>query len=209
MKLLLVEDHAVVRSGFRRLLTEAYPHFSMGEAATASEAIDAVRREEWEIIVLDISLPGRTGLDLLVELRELRPATPILMMTMYGEEEYAARAFRAGAAGYVTKGSAPDELLKAVKKVLAGGRYVSPGMAELLAENLGSDADSPKHEALSTREFQVFRMLAVGLTIKGIGHELHLSPKTVSTYRSRVLQKMQMRTSADLIRYAHRERLVE
>lgn len=209
MRLLLVEDHAVVRAGFRRMLMDVFADLTMGEATCASEAVEAVRKAPWDIIVMDISLPGRSGLEAIADIRPLAPNVPILVMTMYGEDEYAVRAFRTGASGYITKGSAPEELVLAVRKLLAGGRYVSPGLAERLAGGLTVDAEKPLHEALSNREFQVLRMLAGGRTVKEIGHDLNLSHKTVSTYRTRVLEKLHVHGTAELIRYAHRTHLVD
>lgn len=209
MKILLVEDHALVRAGFRRVIADAFTEASFGEVGTAPEAIEAVRAEAWDLVVLDISLDGKSGLDVLSEIRCIAPSVRVLVMTMYGEEEYAFRAFRSGASGYITKASAPEELVNAVKKVVSGGLYVSTAMAENLAASLLNDAAKPLHETLSSREFQVFRMLASGLTVKAIGAELHISHKTVSTYRTRVLDKMQMHSTAELIRYAHRTKLVD
>ncbi len=205
----MVEDHAIVRAGFHRMLVDAFPDLVFGEASSAREALAAVRDAFWDIVVLDLSLPGASGLDVLAELRLVAPQVPVLIMTMYGESEYAVRAFRGGASGYITKGSAPEQILEAVRKVLSGGRYVSGDLAEQLAGGLSADASRPLHESLSSREFQVFRMLAAGMTVKGIGHELHLSHKTVSTYRSRVLYKMQLGSTAELMRYAHRMSLVD
>lgn len=205
----MVEDHAIVRAGFHRMLADAFPELTFGEAGSASEALRAVREAPWDMVVLDLSLPGPGGLEVLAELRTLAPQVPVLIMTMYGESEYAVRAFRSGAAGYITKGNAPEQMLEAVRKVLAGGRYVSRDLAEILAGGLRVDASRPLHETLSNREFQVFRLLAAGMTVKAVGHELHLSHKTVSTYRSRVLKKMHLGSTAELIRYAHRMSLVD
>ncbi len=154
------------------MLADEYPGMTFGEATTAAEAVEAVRTSPWDIVVLDISLPGRSGLDALAEIHAMSPNLPVLVMTMYGEEEYAVRAFRTGASGYITKGSAPEELLHAVQKVLSGGRYVSSGMAERLVGSLKTDLGRPPHESLSNREFQVLRMLAAGTTVKSIAHEL-------------------------------------
>lgn len=208
MNILLIDDHAVVRAGARRILTEAFPSAEFGEAGDAPQAVQAVRASQWDLIILDISLPGRSGLDVLLELRVLAPTVPVLVMTMYGEIEYAVRAFRNGAAGFLTKSSAAEELIEAARKVLSGGRFVTSVVAEHLAALLVGDSVDPLHAALSDREFQVLQLLAEGASIKEIGHQLAISGKTVSTYRSRLLEKMRMRTTADLIRYAHRAGLV-
>ncbi|MBA2321390.1 MAG: response regulator transcription factor [Deltaproteobacteria bacterium] len=209
MRILLVEDHAIVREGFRRILSDVFQGLECGEAGSGPEALQQVRAKTWDIVVLDISLPGRGGLEVLKDIRDIKPRLPILMMTMYPEDQYALRAFRAGAAGYINKGSPPDELVEAVRKVAGGGKYVSRSLAEHLATNLVSDTGRPKHEILSDRELQVLRMLAAGKTVKEIGFELHLSEKTVSTYRTRLLEKMEMRTTAELVRYAIRSNLVD
>lgn len=209
MKILMVEDHAIVREGFRRVLADVYDDLEFGEASTAPEALARVRAEPWDVVVLDISLPSRSGLDVLKEIRLLRPRLPVLMMTMYAEDQYALRSFRAGASGYITKGSTAENLVQAVQKLVAGGKYVSPALAEHLATRLVSDTGKPLHEALSDRELQVLRLLASGMTVKEIGFHLNLSEKTISTYRTRVLEKMNMRTAAQLMRYAIRTDLVD
>jgi two-component system invasion response regulator UvrY len=208
-RILLVDDHRIVRDGLRRILAEALPDATFGEAATATEALVAARSAPWDLVVLDVSLPSRSGLDVLKELRHDRPDARVLMTTMYAEDQYALRSFRAGAAGYITKDSGPDDFVAAVQKVLAGGRYVSPSLAEHLASTLGSDTGRPPHERLSDRELQVLRLLASGLSVKEIGHQLHLSDKTISTYRARVLEKLQLRTAAQLMRYAIGANLVD
>jgi two-component system invasion response regulator UvrY len=210
MRILLVDDHAIVRDGFRRILADAFPDLTCGEAGNAEQALELVRNDKWDVIVLDISMPGRGGLEALKDIQLLRPEVPVLMMTMYPEDQYALRALRSGASGYITKGSAPDDVVEAVKKVLAGGKYVSPTLAEHLATRLVSpDTGRPRHESLSDRELQVLRMLAKGMTVKEIGFDLHLSEKTISTYRTRVLEKMNLRTTAELMRYAIRADLVD
>jgi two-component system invasion response regulator UvrY len=209
VKILLIDDHAIVREGFRRILADTYPALECGEAGTAPDALARVKRSQWDLVVLDISLPRRSGLELLKEIRKLRPRVPILVMTMYAEDQYALRSFRAGAQGYITKNSPTEELVKAVQKLLEGGRYVSTALAEHLATTLTSEAGRPLHEALSDRELQVLRMLASGMSVKEIGYELNLSEKTISTYRTRVLEKMNMRTAAQLMRYAIRTDLVD
>lgn len=208
MRILLADDHAVFRRGLRETLREAFAKATFEEAKSAEETLEFVRRSPWDLLILDISMPGKTGLDILEEVKRLRPRLPVLFLSMYPEEQYARRALKAGAAGYLTKESVPEELKAAVRKVTTGGRYVSVGLAERLAYDLRRRADTPAHELLSDREFQVLRMIATGKTVKDIADELSLSVKTVSTYRSRILEKTGMRTTAELIRYALQEQLV-
>ena len=209
MKILMLEDHAIVREGFRRILSDVFEDLVFGEAGSAPEGLQRLREDAWDLVVLDISLPKRSGLEVLRDIRAHKPDVPILVMTMYAEDQYALRSFRAGASGYITKGSTADELVGAVRKLLAGGRYVSPALAEHLATRLVTDTGRPLHESLSDRELQVLRMLAKGMAVKEIAFELHLSEKTISTYRTRVLEKMNMRTAAQLMRYAIRTDLVD
>lgn len=208
-KVLIVDDHAVVRRGVKNLLVEEFPDAVFGEAATAQEALDAAWHEPWDLIILDITMPGRSGLDIIKDLQDALPNTPILVQSMHAEEHFAVRVFKAGAAGYITKDSMLDELARAVHKLIGGGRYVSESLAERLAGVLAADSARPTHEVLSDREFQVLRMLAAGRAVKEIGNELSLSSKTVSTYRTRILEKLELRTNQDLTRYALREGLVE
>lgn len=209
MRVLLVDDHPMVRAGVRSLLEDELPGVEVAEAGNGPEALERVRTADWDVVVLDLSLPGRSGLEVLKELRALRPRLPVLVMTMYAEDQYALRALRAGASGYLTKGSEPSVLLQALRKVGAGGRYVSPALAEHLAVRLASEQGVPLHETLSDRELQVLRMLALGKSVKDIGVELGLSEKTISTYRTRILEKLSLATTADLIRYAIRANLVD
>lgn len=208
MRVLLVDDHAVVRGGLQRLLAEHHPTAEFRQASTAAEGLACVTREAWSLVILDLSMPGRGGLEVLKEMREAQPGLAVLVMTMHAEEQYALRAFRAGAAGYLTKGSAEDELLVAVEKILGGGKYVSPALAEALAGALGGGAARP-HEELSDREFQVLRMIGAGRSVKQIGVQLHLSEKTISTYRTRMLEKLKLETTSELVRYAIVNGLVE
>jgi two-component system, NarL family, invasion response regulator UvrY len=209
MRVLIADDHAVFRRGLRETLAEAFSKLTFGEAKTAQETVDFVSRQDWEIVILDISMPGKSGLDILDDLKRLRPKLPILFLSMHPEEQYARRALKAGAAGYLTKESVPEELKLAVKKIAAGGRYVSTTLAEKLAYDLRSGVDVPVHELLSDREFQVLRMIASGKTVKQIADDIGLSVKTVSTYRARVLEKTGLQTTAELIRYAFQAQLVE
>jgi two-component system invasion response regulator UvrY len=209
MRVLIADDHAVFRRGLKETISEAFPKVTFGEAKTAQETVSLVRRQDWEIVILDISMPGLSGLDILDDVRRLRPRLPVLFLSMHPEEQYARRALKSGAAGYLTKDSIPEELKEAVRRILTGGRYVSATLAETLAFDLGRRADTPAHELLSSREFQVLRMIASGKTVKQIADEISLSVKTVSTYRARILEKTGMKTTAELIRYAFQAQLVD
>jgi DNA-binding NarL/FixJ family response regulator len=209
MRVLIVDDHAVFRRGLKETLAEAFSKVTFGEAKTAQEAVEHVRRQDWDVVILDISMPGKSGLDILDDLKHLRPKLPVLLLSMHPEQQFARRALKSGAAGYLTKDSVTEELKEAVKKIVGGGRYVSATLAETLAVDLRQGADTPLHELLSDREFQVLRMIASGKTIKDIAEDLSLSVKTVSTYRARILEKTSMKTNAELIRYALQTRLVD
>jgi DNA-binding NarL/FixJ family response regulator len=206
-RVLLVDDHAVVRRGVRDILTEALGKVSFGEACKPSEALEKLQEQAWDVVVLDISLPGRGGVDALRDMKRLRPLVPVLVLSMHPEEHYALRALRAGAAGYVNKEGAAEELAGAVRKVLMGGTHVSARLAETLAMSHGSSR--PAHERLSDRELEVMRGIATGKTVKEISAGLSLSEKTISTYRTRLLGKMQMHSNAELIQYALHEGLVD
>ena len=209
IRALVADDHAVVRRGLKDLLGESGDIVVQGEAASGKELLERLGEQPWDIVVLDINLPDRSGLDLLAELKRLHPDLPVLILTICAEEQFAVRALRAGASGYVTKESAPEELVQAVRKVVARGRYVSPGVAERLAHWVDAGAEKPPHETLSTREFQIFRLLASGRSVSRAAEEVCLSVKTVSTYRARILEKMNLKTNADLTLYAVRNRLIE
>lgn len=209
MRVLIADDHAVFRRGLKETIGDAFPKVTFGEAKTAQETVSLVRRQDWEIVILDISMPGLSGLDILDDVRRLRPKLPVLFLSMHPEEQYARRALKSGAAGYLTKDSIPEELKEAVRRILTGGRYVSATLAEKLAFDLRKGADTPVHELLSSREFQVLRMIASGKTVKQIADEISLSVKTVSTYRARILEKTSMKTTAELIRYAFQAQLVD
>ena len=208
-KILIVDDHEVVRDGVKKLFDDQPGAALFGEASTAPEALRLAREQAWNIVVLDLSLGGRSGLELLRELQQTHPRLPVLILSMHSEEQYARRAFKAGAAGYITKDSPRAELIKAINKVIAGGRYVSPALAENLVLALGRDADRPPHETLSDREFEVMCLIASGKTISQIAGLLSLSDKTISTYRARLLEKMGMKTNAELTHYAIQNKLVD
>jgi len=209
LRILIVDDHAIVRDGLKQLLLHKFPHAIFGEGRNANEALERVSKEKWEVILLDITMPGQSGLDVLKQIKTLQPDTKVLVLTMHPEDQYAIRVLKTGASGYLTKETASEEVAKAVSKVLAGGKYVSATLAESLVTGLNAPAEKKPHEMLSDREYQVMRLLAQGKSVKEIGYDLSLSIKTVSTYRTRVLKKLKFKTNADVIRYAMREKLVE
>ncbi|HSY21674.1 MAG TPA: response regulator transcription factor [Polyangiaceae bacterium] len=209
IKVLVCDDHVVVRRGLRQILAETPDIMVGGEAGTADEALALLRRESWSAVVLDINLPGASGMDLLGQIHKERPSLPVLVLTVYSEEQYAVRAIKAGAAGFLTKESAPDKLIEAVRKVAAGGRYISAELAEALASLLAGEGKGMPHERLSDREFEVLKMLASGRTVSQVAQDLSLSVKTVSTHRMRILKKMNMKTNAELTHYAVRNGLVQ
>jgi DNA-binding NarL/FixJ family response regulator len=180
-----------------------------GEARSGNEALEQVRKQDWDVVVLDISMPGKSGIEVLKELKQLRPRLPVLMLSIHPEDQFAVRALKTGAAGYLTKESAPAELINAIRKVVGGGKYITPTLAERLAFILEADMAALPHEHLSDREYQVMRMIAQGKTLKEIGDDLALSVKTVSTYRARLLEKMHMKRNAELTRYAIEHHLID
>lgn len=208
-RILIVDDHEVVRDGVKRVFQEQARTTAFGDASTPSEALQLIAAHDWDIVVLDLSLGSRSGLDLLKELKQVRPRVPVLILSMHSEEQYARRAFKAGAAGYITKDSSGAELSKAIDKVIKGGKYVSPTLAERLVTYLEQGADTAPQDTLSDREFQVMRLIASGKTVGEIGELLALSDKTISTYRARILEKMGMKTNAELTHYAIHNGLVE
>jgi len=202
MRVLIVDDHAVLRDGLKNILDEPRGTAVCYEASTAQEAVQSVERQEWDLVVLDISLGEISGLDVLKRIRQMRPKLPILIFTMHPERQYARRSLKAGASGYVTKDSSPTELRQAIRQVVAGRRYVSPSLAETLVADLEAGEIRQPHESLSDREFEVMRLIASGKTVGEIAALLSLSDRTVSTYRARILEKMGMRTNAELTHYA-------
>jgi len=209
IKILIADDHPVVRKGLKEIIEETPDMVVGGEASNGQEALEKVRKGDIDIVVLDIAMPGRSGLDTLKQLKSENPELSVLVLSMYPEEQYAVRVLRAGASGYLTKESAPDELIAAIRKASVGRKYISSSLAEKLAFDLEIDAERPLHETLSDREYEVMRMIASGKTVKEIGEELFLSVKTISTYRSRILEKMRMKSNAELTHYAIKHRLVE
>jgi two-component system invasion response regulator UvrY len=208
-RILIIDDHAVVRDGVKKIFDEQPDAVVFGEASTRLEALQLAREQDWDLAVLDLSLGNQSGLEVLKELKQIRPQLPVLILSMHSEEQYARRAFKAGASGYITKDSSRAELANAVNKVAAGGRYITAALAERLVFDLGRGSDRPPHETLSDREFEVMRLIASGKTVTEIAELLSLSDKTISTYRARLLEKMGMKTSAELTRYAIQEKLVD
>jgi DNA-binding NarL/FixJ family response regulator len=209
IRIFIADDHSIVREGLKQILAETTDMVVSGEAGTGPEALQKVRQHDYDILLIDISLPGMNGLDLLKQLKDEGAPPPILILSVHPEEQYAIRALRAGAAGYLTKESLPDELVAAIRKVSAGRRYVSPSLAERLAVEIEHGATGAPHEALSDREYQVLCMIASGKTVGKIARDLSLSVKTVHTYRSRILVKMNLESNAALTHYAIKNRLVD
>jgi two-component system, NarL family, invasion response regulator UvrY len=202
IRVFFTEDHAIVREGLKQILADTNDIIVAGEAAEGEETLSKIRTGDYDIIVMDISMPGRNGLEILKEVKEIKPALPVLILSMYPEDVYAIRSFRGGASGYLSKESAPTELINAIRKVSAGGKYISAALAEKLVVNLGDDAGKPLHEKLSEREYQILCMIASGKTGTQIAAELNLSSKTVSTYRTRILEKMGLKNNSELTHYA-------
>jgi DNA-binding NarL/FixJ family response regulator len=209
VKILIADDHAILRRGLKEILVRQLPDVVCGEAEDAQQVVGQVQSHDWDLVMLDISMPGRSGLDVLKDIKALRPKLPVLVLSMHPEDQYGKRVLRAGASGYMNKKSAPEELINAIRKLLAGGQYVSPALAERLALDLKHDAVKSAHEVLSDREFEVLRMIASGKTVTQIAEELHLSVNTVSTHRARILEKMQMTSNAELMHYALSNHLVD
>jgi DNA-binding NarL/FixJ family response regulator len=209
VKILVIDDHEVVRLGVKQILEMNFLYVEVGEADTGQKGIAAVQQEAWDLAIVDISLPDQSGLGLLCELHSLAPNLPLMVLSLHTEEQYAVRAFRAGAMAYLTKQVAPGELAKAVRHVLAGRMYVTPSLGEYMASSLTKHPTRPGHHTLSEREFEVFVLLAQGCSVRHIAQSLTLSIKTVGTYRTRLLDKLQLTTTAELIRYALDHRLVE
>jgi DNA-binding NarL/FixJ family response regulator len=208
LRILIVDDHALVRRGVRQVISEGLGKTIIGEARSVQEALNLVWKEKWDVVVADITLPGRSGVDLLREIKAARPKLPVLIQSMHTEEEFGVRVIKAGAAGFITKESAPEELVKAIQQVLTGKKYVSSALAERMAQYLEIDTERPLHESLSDREYEVLRLIASGKAPKEIAQGLSLSIKTVSTYRARILEKMRLHTNAELTHYAFKHQLV-
>ena len=209
IKLIIADDHPIVREGLKQIIADS-PHFTVSdEAGDGPELLDKVRKEDFDVIILDLKMPGMDGLDVLKQLKIEKPRIPVIILTVHPEAQYALRILRAGASGYLTKESVSDELITAIRKVHRGGKYISPSLAEKIAFALDTDSEKILHETLSDREYQVMYMIASGKTVTEIAEELNLSVKTISTYRARILEKMNMKTNAELTRYAFQNNLID
>jgi DNA-binding NarL/FixJ family response regulator len=209
MRILVADDHAVVREGVKRILADTRDFRVTGEASNGQEVFAKVSAQTWDVLLLDLAMPGKNGLEVLHQLKRTNPHLPVLVFSMYPGSQYVVRALKAGAMGYLPKESLPDELIVALRKVVQGRRYVSPSLTDCLVFEMTRDSDAPLHASLSDREYQVLCLLASGKTVTEIAEELALSVKTISTYRARILEKMHMNTTAELIHYGIRERLIE
>jgi DNA-binding NarL/FixJ family response regulator len=208
IRILIADDHPIVREGYKKILMSQPDMDVTGEAGNGQEVLDLIQKKDFELILLDISMPGRSGLEILKELKSQKPHLPVMILSIYPEEQYAVRAFRDGASGYLTKASTPKELISAIRKVSQGGRYVTEALAEKLTYFLHGDAEKAPHEKLSDREYQVMLLIASGKTVTQIAEELCLSVKTISTYRRHILEKMQFTTNAEITMYAIQNKLL-
>jgi two-component system, NarL family, invasion response regulator UvrY len=208
LKILIADDHAIVREGLKQILADVPDMVVAGEAASGNQVLEMIRKERWDLVLLDITMPGGNGLDTLKQLKKEKPDLPVLMLSMYPEEQYAIRSIKAGVSGYLTKESAPEELIAAIRKVAQGGKYISASLSEKLATYLETDAEKPLHELLSDREYEVVLMIAAGKTVGQIAEELSLSVKTISTNRTRALRKMGMSNNSEITYYAMKHGLV-
>lgn len=208
IKILIADDHPIVRAGFKQVIADMPDMLVADEAGNGQEVLNLIGKKDYDLVLLDISMPGRSGLEILKDLKSEKPKLPVLILSIYPEEQYAVRALRAGASGYMTKASAANELIAAIRKISAGGKYISASLAEKLAFYLDGDATRPPHETLSDREYQVMLMIASGKTVTEIADELCLSVKTISTYRTHILEKMRMKNNAEITLYAVQNKLV-
>ena len=208
MRIIIADDHAVVRRGLKEILASEHDMDVVGEAKDGDEALELVRKLDWDVAVLDFSMPGRSGVELIKEIKRRHPGRPVLVLSMLPEEAHAAQVFKAGGSGYINKESAGEELTAAIRKVANGGKYVSANFAEKLATDLAPDAEKPLHESLSDREYRVMWLLASGKQINQIAAEMFLSPSTISTYRARILKKLKLTDNAALVRYAVKQQLI-
>lgn len=209
IKVLIADDHAIVRRGLKQILDDTSDLIVAGEAISGREVIELIREEEFDVVVLDISLPDKNGLDVLYDVKHEYPDLPVLVLSMYSEKQYALRMLQAGAAGYLSKESAPDELVAAIRKVAWGSKYITASLAEILADDRDETTSNPLHQKLSDREYSVMRLIASGKTVNEIADQLCLSPKTISTYRTRLLEKLHLKTNAEVMRYAMQHGLAD
>ena len=209
MKILIADDHPVVSQGVRRILARAFGNVVIGEAANGQQVLDQLRRHKWDLILLDITMPGRSGLDVLKQIKQEKPSLPVLVLSIHSEDMYGIRALRGGASGYLTKETIPEQLVRAIRKVVSGGKYISESLAEKLVVELSTDPEKLPHETLSDREYEVMLKIASGKNIGAIARELALSVKTISTFRARILLKMKIKSNTDIIRYGVKSKLTE
>ncbi len=208
MKILIADDHPLVRQGLRQLIVDEYPNAVTGEAQNCQQVLELVRNDAWDLVVLDLTMPGGHGLEVLKQIKGMRPKLPVLVLSMHTEDQFGAVVLKEGAAGFVTKRTATEELIKAIRKVTEGGKYVSPSLAEKIAFDLERRSEKPLHQTLSNREYQVFIMLSSGQTVRDIARELSLSEKTVRKFRTRLLEKMHLQNNVELAHYAIQHNLV-
>lgn len=208
IRILLADDHAIVRKGLAQIILDEFPTAQIGEVGDVESLIATVIKEQWDVVICDISMPGRSGVEALQQIREIKPELPVLILSMHSEDQYALRVLKAGAAGYLNKDSVHEELVKAIRTVQIGRKYITPSIAEKLASAWNKDSDGQLHEQLSNREFDVLKLLASGNSVTEIAEKLSLSTTTISTYRSRILEKMQMKSNAELTRYAIEKNLI-
>ncbi len=208
IRILIADDHPIVRAGFKLVITDTQDMTVADEAGNGQEVLNLIRKHDYDIVLLDISMPGRNGLEVLKDLKAEKPKLPVMILSIYPEEQYAVRALRAGASGYMTKASAPNELIAAIRKISQGGKYISASLAEKLTDYLDEDANKPLHEKLSDREYQVMLLIASGKTVSDIADELCLSVKTISTYRSHIIEKMKLKNNAEITLYAVQNKLI-
>jgi two-component system, NarL family, invasion response regulator UvrY len=209
LNILVVDDHAIVREGLKSILAKAEILNVIGEAGNAPDAMTLLRKQPCDLVLLDLSLPGKTGVDLLKMIHDEFPKVRVLILSTYPEDQYAVRVLKLGASGYLTKESAPELLIQAIRKVASGGKYVSPAMAERLLDEIGSDGQHAPHELLSDKEFEVFKLIAMGKSLTDIADGMHVSIKTISTHRTRILEKTGFKANADFTRYALQHGLIE
>ena len=208
LKILIADDHAVVRKGLKQILLEEYPSAQIGEVSDAESLLAEIIKDDWNIVITDMNMPGRSGLDALTQIKQMAPQLPVLIMSMYPEDQYALRVLKAGASGYLGKDNIHDDIIKAIQAVQLGKKFITAAVAEKLADSLGEDKALQLHETLSDREFEVLKLLASGKAVSDIASQLSLSATTVSTYRARIMEKMNMRTNAELTRYALEKKLI-
>jgi two-component system, NarL family, invasion response regulator UvrY len=208
LRIIIADDHTIVRRGLKEIIKEEYPSALVEEVEDGESLVSKVFKEQWDIVITDINMPGRSGLDALHEIKQVYPKLPVLVLSVYSEDLYGIRVLKAGAAGYLTKSAAPDELIKAIRAILLGKKYITPAIAEKLVSIMDTETDKPMHEYLSDREFEVFKLIAMGKSVSEIAASANLGVTTISTYRARILSKMNMRTNADLTLYAMENHII-